>query len=430
MRKFIKFSTYLFICTISLSINAQNYSLIIRDNAAINIENGAIFIIDQSNASGIVRTGSANGVIISENETDRLAWVISNGTGTYNIPFGKDLSKQIPLIYTVTTAGSASGTLIASTYSSSWDNIPMPSIYAPAVTTMTMEYPPSDLSAYVVDRFYILRDNGTWTSKPASNLSLSYDNIEYTAASNTITESNLLAQYWNTNQWSPGWNSGSSPLGTNDAANNRVFNINSEANGNLYSWILVDRTMPLPVSLIDFHITCNDGEQVEISWATESEINNDKFIIEKSSDAILWEFLTSISGAGNSNSSLIYTYFENELPSSTQYYRLSQQDFNGLITILSIQEINCSSFNNNQEYSFNVYSDLENQIYISFSSKEEQDIICEVYGFRGRLLQTNRFFSETGDNTFKLIFSPLSNATYFIRLSGQGINYSKKIFLQ
>jgi hypothetical protein len=412
-------------------VSGQNNALILRDQVAVNIENGAVLIIQQSNASGIVRTGTANGVIVSEAETDRVAWVINNGTGVYSIPFGKDITTQIPVVYTVTGAGSASGTLVASTYACpTWQNLNMPSVYAPAVTTMTQDYPTTNQSAYVVDRFWVLRDYGTWATKPTSNVSLSYPDAEWTVASNTITESNLLAQYWNASQWNPGWNLAVPLLGTNDAANNRVNSITAGTNGNLYSWILVDNTHPLPVELIRFDVACSNNQQPAVSWATASETNNAGFEIERSFDGVNWEYVAFVSGSGNSNTTLFYSYTDLNAPLEALYYRLSQRDFDGAFEILGMQQVNCNNSTPDANYGLNVFSDQEHQVFISFTSPESDQVSTQVFDMRGRLVYSTRWEAIEGLNMFKIELPPLADAAYMFRLSGNSFQISKKFFLQ
>lgn len=411
-------------------VGAQNNALILHNSVAINIENGAVLVIAQSNASGIARTGTANGVILSESETDRVAWIINNGTGSYTIPFGKSLATAIPMTYTITGAGSTPGTLVASTYPTAWQNTPMPSVYAPVVTTMTMDYPTDDLSEYVVDRFYVLRSNSDWTTKPTTSLTLSYDNIEWTAASNTITETNLLGQYWNTNQWSPGWNTGSLLLGTNDAANNRVTGINAAANGNLFTWILVDQTHPLPVEMLSFNVSCANGSTPRLEWTTASETNNAGFQIERSSDLLQWQTVAFVSGAGNSNSPLYYFYDDAQATEGLQYYRLIQTDFDGTSVIAGSSSSDCAGISSNGSFGLNIYSDEMHEVFVSFTASESQKVQLEIFDAAGKLVNQSSFEALEGINTISDIYLPLSDAMYFFRLSGSQLLETKMFFLQ
>ena len=56
---------------------------------------------------------------------------------------------------------------------------------------------------------------------------------------------------------------------------------------------------PLPVELLYFQAALKN-ENVELSWQTASERENDHFIVERSNDGFNWEFLEKVEGAGTS----------------------------------------------------------------------------------------------------------------------------------
>ncbi|MCR9171277.1 MAG: hypothetical protein NXI10_02210 [bacterium] len=84
----------------------------------------------------------------------------------------------------------------------------------------------------------------------------------------------------------------------------------------------------LPIELADFDVSCHDG-QAAINWTTSSEFNNDYFTISKSVNGEQFIEVTRISGAGNSNQTLQYTYYDDTRHDAPVYYRLSQTDFDG-----------------------------------------------------------------------------------------------------
>ena len=54
-------------------------------------------------------------------------------------------------------------------------------------------------------------------------------------------------------------------------------------------------------------------DNVLLSWQTASEINNEKFIVEKSFDANNWFQIGEVKGAGNSANVLNYSFFDDAL---------------------------------------------------------------------------------------------------------------------
>ena len=83
----------------------------------------------------------------------------------------------------------------------------------------------------------------------------------------------------------------------------------------------------LPVTLSDFK-GFNSGDRNVITWATESELNNDHFTLEKSSDGVKWDLLHYVKGGGTTSQKREYTVVDNK-PSVITYYRLFQFDTDG-----------------------------------------------------------------------------------------------------
>ena len=113
--------------------------------------------------------------------------------------------------------------------------------------------------------------------------------------------------------------------GVSAITNNRRFTIST----------INKLTTPLPIDLISFEAHAN-ADHVDLEWVTASEINNDFFTIERSTDAKEWEEVLVVAGAGNSNQ--IITYFDSDYEplSGISYYRLKQTDFNGEFTYSNI----------------------------------------------------------------------------------------------
>jgi hypothetical protein len=84
----------------------------------------------------------------------------------------------------------------------------------------------------------------------------------------------------------------------------------------------------LPIELLSFNAIYKNGV-VNLFWSTASEINNDYFTVERSIDSKSFEIITTVKGAGNSNTVLKYSAIDNNPPLGIIYYRLKQTDFDG-----------------------------------------------------------------------------------------------------
>lgn len=83
-----------------------------------------------------------------------------------------------------------------------------------------------------------------------------------------------------------------------------------------------------PIQLISFTAT-QDHEHVRLDWATASEWNNIKFILERSTDGVNFQSFSIVPGAGNSNELLTYKWLDRTPPHGLVHYRLQQIDDDG-----------------------------------------------------------------------------------------------------
>jgi hypothetical protein len=97
-----------------------------------------------------------------------------------------------------------------------------------------------------------------------------------------------------------------------------------------YGWNTISSigTSTLPIELITFDAIKND-RQVELSWKTATETNNDFFSIERSADGVAWETVHTLSGAGNSSQVSAYSWIDYSPYNGVSYYRLRQTDYDG-----------------------------------------------------------------------------------------------------
>lgn len=85
----------------------------------------------------------------------------------------------------------------------------------------------------------------------------------------------------------------------------------------------------LPIELMSFSARLMSDQSVELLWQTASEVNNDHFVIERSSDGMTFVEVGYINGQGNSNTVQNYSFTDRNAGSGTFYYRLTQVDFDG-----------------------------------------------------------------------------------------------------
>jgi hypothetical protein len=94
----------------------------------------------------------------------------------------------------------------------------------------------------------------------------------------------------------------------------------------------------LPIELTSFEAKKKE-DHVLLTWTTASERNNALFIVEHSTDGLNWQEINRLPGAGNSVAELNYSSEHFQPNQGTNYYRLSQIDFNGQFEIFEVQSV-------------------------------------------------------------------------------------------
>ncbi len=105
------------------------------------------------------------------------------------------------------------------------------------------------------------------------------------------------------------------------------------------SYITVTLSNPLPVELLAFEgIVYENG--IQLFWTTASEINNDYFIVQRSSDLEKWYSLSRIEGNGTCSNFSQYNYFDSAPAVGSNYYILKQVDFDGVYGLSPVILVN------------------------------------------------------------------------------------------
>jgi hypothetical protein len=168
----------------------------------------------------------------------------------------------------------------------------------------------------------------------------------------------------------------------------------------------------LPIELLFFNGK-QEKENIELSWATATELNNDYFSIEKSIDGIKWNVLGNIPGAGNSTHTIPYTFEDSTPDEGTQYYRLKQTDFEGTFTYSAAIAINFEGSANANSISISPNPNSSNQLNfrgIGF----DLSYTLEVKKVTGELLYTQPV------NSHSIALPDLEKGMYLITVQSAG----------
>ena len=164
-----------------------------------------------------------------------------------------------------------------------------------------------------------------------------------------------LSVQWNTSDEGEGFNAASSYLshyvmGTGwdkdmpkpaESPNTSTRGQSRNLVSNFSPFSVGDDNSPLPVELVYFRASLKAAD-VQLSWLTASELENDRFEIERSADAKTWETIGRVQGAGTTENSRTYSYTDAQAGrnfSGTLYYRLRQVDLSGESSLSAVAAV-------------------------------------------------------------------------------------------
>ncbi len=170
---------------------------------------------------------------------------------------------------------------------------------------------------------------------------------------------------------------------------------------------------PLPISLLSFQ-GAKVAEKVQLTWSTASEINNDKFIIERSQNADEFEEIATIAGAGNSHAILNYYFTDVNPLKGTSYYRLKQVDFDGTSETFKTIAVNSGKAELNIE---NVYTSNQ-KVNLKIYSPIATETTLLIHDISGKLVASEKQILTEGYNQIQINTPTLQPGIHLIKLQG------------
>lgn len=236
---------------------------------------------------------------------------------------------------------------------------------------------------------------------PNARVTLSWDTPESCVVTpGALTE--LRVARWTGTNWDDRGNGGTT-------GNATAGTVSSAAVETVFSpWTLasVTENNPLPIELLSFTAEPGAG-QVDLAWSTASERNNAYFTVERGTDALHFDPLLQVPGAGNSHSLLHYTDVDLAPLEGLSYYRLRQTDLDGTSEVSDAVPV---FFRGSGMQSLTVLYG-EDAIHLRHGFAAGSTV--EVLDLTGRLLLRTTI---TGTGLFRLPTEELARGIYLIRL--------------
>ena len=173
-------------------------------------------------------------------------------------------------------------------------------------------------------------------------------------------------------------------------------------------------TIALPVELLYIE-TSKVKIGVQIVWATASETNNQGFEIERSTDALNWTNIGWVTGNGNSNSVIEYSFLDKSPSNGANYYRLKQIDYDGNFEHTDVSRVIVKSQDRLKVYPNPTKGEVH------FSTPVASFKVLDAYGTT---------LIESNETSKRVDLSDLKNGVYFMETTNElGNQIINKLFL-
>jgi len=272
------------------------------------------------------------------------------------------------------------------------------------------------LQAYNVDNYFIPCDGDVYSDSTDLSTGKALVNIPYsTTQSYTFNNLTLGVHYYFTIY---------SYNGTDTLIN---YKIDDKQRANL-------STDVTPVELVSFTVSA-EKNTINLKWKTATELNNLGFNIERGSEKnsngdIIFNKIGYIKGAGNSVSTLSYSFSDILNNPGVYYYRLKQIDNNGAFKYSTPVEMNFKPMVNGYYLDQNYPNPFNPSTTIAYSIPEASNVKLSVFKTLGQQVKiVENVYKNAGSYKVTLYAGELNSGIYFYKIEAGQFSQIRKMIL-
>jgi hypothetical protein len=173
---------------------------------------------------------------------------------------------------------------------------------------------------------------------------------------------------------------------------------------------------PLPIQLKHFTARAQN-EVVRLDWASYTESNNERYVVERSLDGKNFEVIGEVTGAGNSVETLRYHLYDRSPEVGINYYRLKQIDFDGKFEYFDIRSVEFNNVYGNLQL---IGNPVENELEYFINRENHGEVTVQFTDVNGNIV-SNQNVTTTAKQTYQTLdTSKLAKGMYFLQLIVQG----------
>ncbi len=367
---------------------------------------------------------ATNGGNISSFVNGPIRWNGLSGTGPFVFPTGAGTSKWARV---AVSSINTSADFICQYFNSSYSNVST-----------------SDISTSTTYTLNNVSNKEYWTVSPTTTsvnaaVTLYWENASSSKINSCAQNGPLKVAHYHNGAWENANSSGAVPV-TGSCSGTSVGTVTSDVMTSFSPFTFGNGggsgVNPLPIELLSFNAKYN-GESVDLTWQTASELNNDYFTVERSVDGIHFVVVGNVSSkALNGKSTSVLNYLLND-PNSvpgTYYYRLKQTDYDDKYEYSGVVTVTIPAGGKDFEFAIAPNPNDGKQLTIFLSANKNDNITLAIHDMLGKVIYSEQItIGQTINVSLPVYFEQvLASGIYIITLTEEssGRSFNKKLVVR
>lgn len=191
---------------------------------------------------------------------------------------------------------------------------------------------------------------------------------------------------------------------------------------------VVSATIFLETEFLDLTATAIQNKFIKVDWSTSKEQNLDYFEIQRSTDQVAFQTITTHTAVGNSAIPQEYFIDDNAvLPNVYYYYRIKSVNTDGTyefsnVVVASLTQVgaveNVNLFPNPVTFG---------NATLEITAVSDMDLTVVVYDAIGQQVQVQQVIAKQGLNTYSIATNDWSAGVYFVHIKGATFGSVKEL---
>ncbi len=178
----------------------------------------------------------------------------------------------------------------------------------------------------------------------------------------------------------------------------------------------------LPVEMSYFTAKANRFNQVDLNWATITEVNSRDFEVERSLDGETFVSIGTVGAAGNSETEIRYSFTDERPEFGTSYYRLRKNDIDGSYSYSDVATVTLKKERRITVFPNPISSDKK--VHLNWEAEEYGDVTVNIYDLNGKTVMSGNYQSSLGSLIIDV--EMLSQGNYILEFAdSQGVHTEK-----